>query len=689
MSRHRHIRNLNIEDELDDDALSDGGEEITDEHRAQLLHGLEEVRDVLGDERVSGLSDQDIKDTLWEFFFDLEKTIEWAVEEQNRRQLARDRKELNVSKDLPPVPQDIDEAPSNAEYYHPEQFHFQESGEPVERSRVPLVFQHQGPVEVSELGTPRVLRQALSTIMEGTERTEPTPRLPVGRTLAPYPFHSPRSPSTFTTSSYGELIEPTHSSSHDPINPDLIPVSPSLSALNALSLYEPAPSAPASEAGSARTVKNSPVEAVPPSEGLPEFLDYNSKASNQPAPPVPTPKQSKLSLLASSRTSSLSSRSESSRSSGTTITGSVKTFPALRPSAQSFRPPSSKAPSIPPSLRPPSTAPGENEAYFNPTATESSSMSSLVRRAIDTASKLQALDNAPTPKATSEAPSPQLAAPAAPISPEAASPVQSQPRSPAPASPGSPRVYKEVDIFRTNRDVDALRTPSKLALLAQKSNANRGPKVPKPVTEYLTPTANGSTATTAITTSYQTLYTLTDPTRSKVIPPQFVVPLGSTPPAPAPLVKGSKLAAKIRKAHEKQATSPQEEDIFIPPVSPMFQPVATALVRASPSAFASLLVDDALSEDKHKHRSSRHRNKEQNDTLPASEEESSEKRKHKSRKHRHDGPPVPDFSPQTGFKFDGPSPDDMVLNARRGTSLQKDTSSASASRKTASVVSAK
>jgi len=26
MSRHRHVRNINIHDELDDDALSDGGE---------------------------------------------------------------------------------------------------------------------------------------------------------------------------------------------------------------------------------------------------------------------------------------------------------------------------------------------------------------------------------------------------------------------------------------------------------------------------------------------------------------------------------------------------------------------------------------------------------------------------------------------------------------------------------------
>ncbi|KAG6833838.1 hypothetical protein H0H87_011772 [Tephrocybe sp. NHM501043] len=707
MSRHRHIRNLNIEDELDDDALSDGGEELTDEQHAQLLHGLEEVREVLGDNNISGLSDQDIKDALWEFFFDAEKTIQWAIEEQSRRQMARDRKasihpdvydinlDPNTSKDLPPVPQDLDEGSSNAEYYHPEQYDFQvpkQQAETMERSRVPLVFQHQGAVEVSELGTPRVLRPALSTITERTERTEPTPHLPIGRKLAPHLHRSPRPPSTYTSSSFGDLIEPTVNRGHDPIDPNLIPVSPSLSALNALSLFEPVPSASASDTASVRTVKNARSERVPRSEGLPEIPDYNSKASKQPNPPIATPKQSKLSLLASSRANSISSRSESSRSSGTTITGSVKTFPGLRPSAQSVRPPSSMAPTNLPTSHSSSTAPGENEEYFNPADTETSSMTSLVRRAINTAMELEALDNATTSKMTSK--------PASTVSTASSSPTPSTTgslshaqlpaRTPSvrsgPTSPQSPRIYKEVDTFRTTKDADSIRAPSKLALLAQKSNANRGPKVPKPVTEYLTPTANGPTATTAITTSYQTLYTLTDPTRSRVIPPQFVVPLGATPPVPPPLAKGSKLAAKIRKAQEKQVTLPQEEEVSLPPVSPIFLPESTVLVRASPSAFASLLVDDVLPEAKPKHRSSRH-GKEHSDT-PASSvslvESPSEKSKHKSRKHRREGPAVPDFSLPMGFKFEGPSPDDVVMNARRGTSLHKDASSASGSRKTAS-----
>lgn len=38
-----------------------------------------QVRAVVGDEEVSGLSDQTLKDCLWEFFFDVERTIQWAV----------------------------------------------------------------------------------------------------------------------------------------------------------------------------------------------------------------------------------------------------------------------------------------------------------------------------------------------------------------------------------------------------------------------------------------------------------------------------------------------------------------------------------------------------------------------------------------------------------------------------------
>ena len=46
---------------------------------AQMIFSLQQVRAILGDEDASGLSDQTLRDCLWEYFFDVEKTIQWAV----------------------------------------------------------------------------------------------------------------------------------------------------------------------------------------------------------------------------------------------------------------------------------------------------------------------------------------------------------------------------------------------------------------------------------------------------------------------------------------------------------------------------------------------------------------------------------------------------------------------------------
>ena len=46
---------------------------------AQMISALEQVRAILGDEDASGFSDQTLRDCLWEYFFDVEKTIQWAT----------------------------------------------------------------------------------------------------------------------------------------------------------------------------------------------------------------------------------------------------------------------------------------------------------------------------------------------------------------------------------------------------------------------------------------------------------------------------------------------------------------------------------------------------------------------------------------------------------------------------------
>ncbi|ETW84469.1 hypothetical protein HETIRDRAFT_170967 [Heterobasidion irregulare TC 32-1] len=80
MSRHRFVRNLDLDDERDDGALSDGGgEDIPPEEQAQMESGLEHIRAVLGSEAESGLSDSVIRETLWDSYFDVEKSVEWLM----------------------------------------------------------------------------------------------------------------------------------------------------------------------------------------------------------------------------------------------------------------------------------------------------------------------------------------------------------------------------------------------------------------------------------------------------------------------------------------------------------------------------------------------------------------------------------------------------------------------------------
>lgn len=77
MSRHRLVRNLNLHGDLDDDALSDGGEDdMTPEQHLQLATAATKVREVLGPEDQSGVTDQEISDTVWNLYFDVEASVD-------------------------------------------------------------------------------------------------------------------------------------------------------------------------------------------------------------------------------------------------------------------------------------------------------------------------------------------------------------------------------------------------------------------------------------------------------------------------------------------------------------------------------------------------------------------------------------------------------------------------------------
>ncbi|KAF8901630.1 hypothetical protein CPB84DRAFT_1846637 [Gymnopilus junonius] len=675
MSRHRDIRNINIADELDDDALSDGGEEeMTSEQQglhetallafvqaefaqAQMNDALDQVKLVIGNKAQSGLSDNAIRDVLWEYYFDVEKTVQWALEELERI-LAKERKKGNDNAREPSL--DLQEGASFM-YQHQNQSGDlcytdgdgdQSFDDESTRPRLPSIFlaqQQPGFDNQAYLAVPPSPRiNRLSTITERTERTEPSMLYrPRQQSMIP---NTPRSFVSSDTTDYGKELDPNTSGA-----------SPSGSAIQRLSTYDPPPSNSSTISPDHQPYPMTASEPLSSLRTIPSIPDLNSKSSTQPFPqdPIPVPSlsnksHSKLSKLASSR-ASMSTKSESSRSSGTSVTGSIKTFPALRPSAQSERPPSSVASSkeLPPT---PSISSSSNLQ---------SSTSSLVRKAIQTALELEAGDKEATPipsglvSTVASMPSDRARTP----TPTNPGPLQNVLEVKPPSTPSRPlsklALLAQQKAEAANKYPPSLQTPaselsssrplSKLATLAQqKVDATRVPKLPKTTTEYLTPIANGPSVTTAITTSYQSLYSLTDPSRSNVIPKLNVVPLQSpigTSPSDA---KPSKLAMKIKRAGEKTPASPgfpSEGDIEHP-ISPIFRPKSTS-ARALPSAFASVLVDNnIIFRDKVKSKEARRRKEKRRKEVETSMDES-----HKTRQHP-DSPFNGESLPRSTFTFD-------------------------------------
>lgn len=520
-----------------------------------------------------------------------------------------------------------------------------------------------------------------------------------------------------------------------PLDPNLIPVSPSGSAVHRLSTYEPAPSIASSGSYTQSSPPHPPSEAVPALDTIPDIPDSHSSVVPPPLPPKPTNQssstkqtssvqqpsspapssqprveQSKLAQLASSRAST---RTKSSASLGTEVAGSIKTYPALRP--ESHRPPSSiststsnstvlpvpppglrsipRVPSSSGSITTPVSSPSQRSDRPRDTTTSSlpSSTSLKVRQAVDAALELEALDR-------------ELAAsrktrrtPLNKVLPTNQSELNTPTRPPA-ATP--PKVAAGVPSPTTSLST---RPPSKLVLLAQakaqkaeaqhaisKAPLARPPPpnhLPPEHTEYLTPIANGSSVTTAITTSYQTLYSLTDPTRPQAMEAPFVVPLAapkyikgaatstnSNASTRTSMTKAppSKLALKAKKAQEKSSppshttfSEPEDNVIIVPSI---FLPKSNRS-SASPSAFASVLVvDDLIHSPQVSARMSRREMKGKQSIISETTEEHSTpdmQRAHHTQ--RRIAPTLGTPTTVSSFAFDGPSPDDIVFNARRGT----------------------
>ncbi|CAG8519580.1 14783_t:CDS:10 [Dentiscutata erythropus] len=89
MSRHRNIRKLNVAEIFEEEYEYEeeyGGEnfEMTLKHKKQMEEGKTKIKSVIG--QVEGITDKDIEDTLWYYYFDTEKTINWLLDKAHKAQ---------------------------------------------------------------------------------------------------------------------------------------------------------------------------------------------------------------------------------------------------------------------------------------------------------------------------------------------------------------------------------------------------------------------------------------------------------------------------------------------------------------------------------------------------------------------------------------------------------------------------
>ncbi|GJJ74621.1 elongation factor 1 alpha-like protein [Entomortierella parvispora] len=88
MSRHRNVRNLDIDDVMDDGYDEDDYAEeqpMSAEDQAQMDDATEEVKAILAGSKISV---KEIQDALWHYYFDVDQTVAYLVEELAKKQKA-------------------------------------------------------------------------------------------------------------------------------------------------------------------------------------------------------------------------------------------------------------------------------------------------------------------------------------------------------------------------------------------------------------------------------------------------------------------------------------------------------------------------------------------------------------------------------------------------------------------------
>ncbi|GAA5901070.1 uncharacterized protein JCM6883_004742 [Sporobolomyces salmoneus] len=98
MSRHRAVKNLDLDDELDDGGFDSGEdyyEDMTSEQQAQMVSAVSQVESLLGGPNASGISTKEIRDSLWDSYFDVEGTVGYYLDVIHKREGKRKREEGN------------------------------------------------------------------------------------------------------------------------------------------------------------------------------------------------------------------------------------------------------------------------------------------------------------------------------------------------------------------------------------------------------------------------------------------------------------------------------------------------------------------------------------------------------------------------------------------------------------------
>ncbi|KFX97640.1 hypothetical protein V490_02690 [Pseudogymnoascus sp. VKM F-3557] len=89
MSRHKIVKNMDLDDEMDDydggdDYADDGAEELSEEDKESMRVGTISVREALGDD-VPGITDKDIQEALWHYFYDVEKSVNYLLQSRTAK----------------------------------------------------------------------------------------------------------------------------------------------------------------------------------------------------------------------------------------------------------------------------------------------------------------------------------------------------------------------------------------------------------------------------------------------------------------------------------------------------------------------------------------------------------------------------------------------------------------------------